>query len=284
MSLFSRSRLEVSHEKDNMIKHLNPYFRCNGTMGSFQTNGHAVSIQLMRKFVTSSKLQEFDNDKLDDAKRYDYTDILHVLESEVIDETSFESDFEILKSACRRAKFNTETVSELLDMCTKYCKFKNLKCISSFGRSALRIQVGNQVFACNQYRGSSPYSYVIARWHDKTGFSLRPAIIKQIYEVQATVGGEVKKYWIAEMDWFKDFELKKGKQEEIEKSKRKKYFYGKDSNITVWNTTFESGSRNKFIPIRCIKERFVYVKESKKFEDGVDSVVLSISLPFNSFL
>lgn len=56
-------------------------------MGSFQTNGHAVSIQLMRKFVTSSKLQEFDNDKLDDAKRYDYTDILHVLESEVIDET-----------------------------------------------------------------------------------------------------------------------------------------------------------------------------------------------------
>ncbi len=253
-------------------------------MGSFHTNGHSVSIQLMRKFVTSSKLQEFGDDQVESGKSFDYTDILRVLESQTINEDCFEKDLEVLKSASRRVNFENEIMQELNEMFTSYCKFANLKCISSIGRSALRVQIGNQIFACNQYRGSSPYSYVIARWQDEKGYSFRPAIINHIYEVQATVNEKVNRYWVAKLDWFKDFEINEGEEEVIKKSKRKKFFYGENANITVWDTQFERNSKNSFIPLRCIKERFVYVKDSLKFEDGRDTVVLSIRLPFNSFL
>eukprot|EP00111_Clytia_hemisphaerica_P012360 TCONS_00036306-protein len=154
----------------------------------------------------------------------------------------------------------------LLKFCSVSARFRDLKSKRFFGDFI-------RCFATNSYRGDSPYSYVLARWHEKSksgDIVFRPAIIKSLYQVLAWEDSQDKNFWVAEVGWFKEYE------------ERKKFYYGENSKTTIWKTTFEQN--HTFIPVRFIKNRFVYLKESIKFGKEPADVTICIEIPFNSFL
>ena len=168
--------------------------------------------------------------------------------------------------------FSTAEILKIANMFINYCKL-DIQSISPIGKIAQRIAIGNQTYSCNKYRGSSPYSYVICRWFSDENEEpiFRPAIIKTIYGIEATdEAGISKLYWIAELDWFKEHP--------------KKNHFGFNSHIKVWDSIYEPTNNSTFIPITFIKSRYVYQKELFDFGDYEDSVVLSINIPFQSFL
>ncbi|XP_066924647.1 uncharacterized protein [Clytia hemisphaerica] len=255
--------------------------RYNGILGSFQTNGHSIPLQIMRKFVTFSKMSCDDDvddvfvdgkENHDKTSKLDYKHALSILYTPKIDSSCFESNIEVLRSKASQVKLDNEVISEICQMFNEYCGIGITK-ISILAKSASRISIGKQVFAVNRYRGDSPYSYVLARWREKTksgDIAFRPAVIKNFYQVLAWEDSRDQKFWIAEVCWFEEYE------------KKKKNYYGENAKTTIWKTTYEKN--NCYVPVRFIKNRFVYLKENIKFGKEPANVTVCIELPFNSFL
>lgn len=232
----------------------------------------------MRKFVSMSKVENADDDdNLEQVTLADFnhTDAVRILEAEVIDESSFQQQFEVLRSKAHRVTFDSEDLHDLKRMFKSYCNMKGITKISPSGKSALVVAFGNQVYACNRYRGSSPYSYVIARWHSKENKKeFRPAVIQDLFEIEASGDHtKMKKFWVARLKWFKEVEPASDK-----------FHYGNNAHLTLWDTQYITPDKNTYIPVRFIKSRFVYRHEEMKLKEGRKTVTIAIELPFQSFL
>jgi len=133
------------------------------------------------------------------------------------------------------------------------------------------VAVGNQIYSTARYRGFSPYCYVLARWHTESNEVLfRPAVIQNLYEIQASDGKSSCRYWIGHLEWFREHE--------------EKHFFGYNSKTKVWSTLYEPIGKNTYIPLRFIKGRFLYNRETINFGRYSDDVTIAITLPFQSFL
>ena len=192
----------------------------------------------MRKFVCMSKIENADDDENPEESflpDFNHSDAVRILESEIIDENSFQQQFEVLRSKAHRVTFDSEDLQDLKRMFASYCNMKAITTVSPSGKNALVVAVGNQVYACNRYRGSSPYSYVIARWHsEENNKQFRPAVIQDLFEIEASGDDmKMKTFWVAHLKWFKELE-----------SASDKFHYGNDAHVTLWDT---HGTRQKHI-------------------------------------
>ncbi len=234
----------------------------------------------MRKFVCTVKLSDFDigDEGNSDDISIPYIDFMKLSDS-LVDPTvtieSFKIKVEKVLGACHRIGLVSPEPEFIMEMFTLYCKFTEVSDISVMILKATRVAIGKQVFAKHSYRGGSPYSYVIARWHcedDRVCF--RPAIVRDIFEVDAILAnGEHQTFWTAKLDWFREHKMR--------------LHYGEKSNITLWDTLFEPEGKNTYIPLRFVKERFVCIQKYMKFsadQKDADKVSLCIKVPAQSFL
>ena len=136
--------------------------------------------------------------------------------------------------------------------------------ISSLAESFYRLKIGRLVLAINSYRGSSAYSYVIARLNGED----RPAIIQSLLKVGVYDNDNIlTEIWIAEVSWYDHHQSK--------------HHFGINSRTEIWSTVIE---RRTFIPVRFILSRFVHFQEKIKIGSMVDTVKMIIPIPNKSLI
>ena len=181
---------------------------------------------------------------------------------------SFRCEFP--QALLRHNIFDKQVCDSLQRMFTSYCGIST-KRVCTTGKSVSRLKVGNSIVCVNRYRGGSPYSHVIAKWlnEDDNTFCLRPAIVKDIWEVKILAGSEFELHWVVHLDWYRY-------HENVD-------FYGYNSAMKIWSCLYEPHGLNSFIPARCIKGYFVSSKEEVKLPHN-DTVNIVIQLPMKSIL
>lgn len=244
-------------------------------MGLYQTNGHSISIQMMRKFVISAKLNAMGIKLTDEDQNHQKVDfnkvkeLYRLSESFHSDNSLFEMSLEQTMSPKRNAFFDKETLRDIRTMFSKCCNLQ-IDVISAIGKSTVRIKLANQILAVNKYRGDSSYSYVFARWSQEDGYEYRPAVIDNLFEVTIPDGNQSKHIWIAKVKWFRAHE--------------KQNFYGSNSRTKLWSTLFERDPEYPFIPVRFIRSRYLHSRREIQFDSYSDIVTVCITLPFHSML
>ena len=255
----------------NLYTKIHILFRFNGILGSYHTNNHSIPEQIMRKFVTCAKLNAFIDESANVSNKVEFNTIeqLHkCLQTNSIDFTCLSFLCEKGLGQTKTITFDEESVSQLIEMFHTYCNLPDVSRVSYVGKSNLRLQIGNQIVSTKGYKGSSPYSFVSARWRNKdNSFVFRPAVVVNLFEIKYINNDESTCcFWVAEVQWFREHE--------------KKNFYGFNSPTKIWCTTFERTACNRLIPARFIKNRIICCKEHVKFHQLTDLVNLVTDLPF----
>ena len=227
----------------------------------------------MRKFVTAAKLNRT-NSQTENGKSMEFSSSLLMvphLEKLTVSAECFTFPFELAFSCKKEGVFDEDCIQGILAMFHKYCNMGDITRVSVVSESFYRVKVGSLIIAVNTYRGSSPYSYVIARYnYNNESFEYRPAVISGLYRVKAFVGNRSEHYWIAKLGWYRHHDQKN--------------FFGVNAKIKIWCTTLESDLENAFIPMRFIRGRFICCKEDVTFDNFVDKVTVVIPVPTKSLL
>ena len=177
-------------------------------MGSFNTNSHSISIQMMRKFVSGCQLESLKEANVpQDKKKLDYGTIMALYEfsnRNCITPENIEFECETPMSVCRQValeSFDLDAIFDLFNYIYKERYLVKRVCISA--KMASRVRLCQLMLVADTYRGSnSPFSRVLARWVDQSdpeSIFYRPATIKRIYQVQFVfLNGlsEIKKYFL----------------------------------------------------------------------------------------
>ena len=258
--------------------------RYNGTLGRYHTSNHAISIQIMRQFVSCSKLfddrAEFTGlEELE--KDYQVTRRMVALNQKM---TICGEDLEF--PCCKKLSIQKKYIFTQEEFCEIESMFQKLYRskirLSQFATKLTRVEYLNQVIGISDYRGKdSPYSRVIARYpgDDLNDFGMmehRPAVILKLLEVlilRSENGNEIPfSHIIAECKWLKPC---------LHKNLR-----GINNSCKIWSTQYEPSS---YIPLTFVIQRYVSCKEEIEvpFISNIrsyDTVNVVIPLPSKSIV
>jgi len=261
--------------------------RCNGMLGSFHVNNHSISVQFMRKFVTSSQArssnfmnldhQAFLKIKVDDSIGRSNLMSFHKLkEAQVISGSFLESidiSEQILSISKKIGRLSNDDFKNLFDLFNALYQDEHLVRVSQYVTVITRVKFANEIFTCSEHRrGYDHGSCVMVKWlgieNDLTSRIIRPAVINAIYEIKLVFQSRELSIKVARISWFRNHP--------------KKNHYGLNSPTLIWNTTFDDVVT--FVPLKLIQQRFIYITKLIRFSPTeADNVNIVIPLPSKSF-
>ena len=128
--------------------------------------------------------------------------------------------------------------------------------VSLFVKKATRLQIANEIIkTCTYHESKSTNCYIFGRYlrenFDVSSIVIRPAIVENIYQVQAILLENNKEksvsHWICECKWLQYHPFND--------------LYGFNSPSKIWNTETERYSITSFLPAKLITGRFACCKE-----------------------
>ena len=259
--------------------------RFNGIVGNYHTNNTALSIQVMRKFVTGSQLRADENCSSNNNEEMEIEiKLLKIRQSERISGEDLEFSCEKMLSVVRKSTLSKDDMENISSLFQKLYGEAFVR-VSLFIKKLVRVKMMNEVISSYSYRGGkSPCSFVIARYpNENYNFdekSERPAMIVAMYEIQIVkhnIEGKESyaSHLIANLNWFKEHQSKN--------------FYGINSPTKIWSTEYEQYSERSFLPLKFIIRRCVCCKEEITLQrignlNCSDIVNVVIPLPSHSIL
>ena len=264
--------------------------RFNGILGKFKTNNHSISIQIMRRFVSSTQLLQnvpecllkFSKSESEINAFSSIYELVKIRNSTNVNPDLLQLTTEKPLSVLHQFALHSDDLFHLTSLFNKVYKNDVVKRVALMAKKAKRVSIGNEVFATKSYRGgNTSYCNGIARWPgNNDDIILRPMIIESLFLVQVIVikDGEEMRYfhWVAECLWLKNHEYVN--------------FFGINCPTKLWSTEFENYSEQSFIPLKYIHSRYVSCKELVDFTQPNSKLRLSdvvniiIPIPTKSIL
>ena len=256
--------------------------RFNGILGKYTLNNHAITTQLMRKFITDKQvLQELpdelqkkgstSNDVCNAASLRKLWSIRYL---EKVTGRDIEFACEIPCTVYHLETFSDSDRVEVERLFQQLYKDTKPR-LGPFVQRCKRLRLGNEIVAVETSR-STPYSLIIARWPDFAcqGIQYRPAVVIGLYQVRVLFGDDsTRMHFLAKVEWLKENE--------------NRHCFG--SNIEVWNTDYVRQPPFSFIPAKFISGRYVAIKQYIDVTGNsryplVDFVNIVITLPTRSVI
>ena len=255
--------------------------RFNGLLGKYTVNNHAISVQLMRKFIADKQLLQ----ELPDELKKDTTNVtscnadalrqLWILRHQQrVKGADLEFLCEFPCTVYFLQTFLKPECDEVELLYQKLYKNKDLR-LGPFVKRCKRLRLGNEIVAMETSR-STPYSMVLARWPDfeSQQIILRPAVITGLYQIKVLFEDDAKTHFLAKVKWLKE--------------NQHRHCFGFSSNLQVWNTDYISQPFS-FIPAKFIKGRCVTIKQDIDVTGNgnyplVDRVNIIMTLPTRSII
>lgn len=225
----------------NCIKDYGPVYsfwlfsfeRYNGLLGSFRTNQRSVEVQLMRKFITDTQIQDlsFSNELISESEM-DFlvpTSPVGTLSEAISEHNSqyleiamastqplspsftrywtFTSVYELggIKSTELLGKMETDYLCRCYNVMYPDSEYTSTS-ISCATHKYSHIKVGDIIYGSQGTR-TKRSSYILAQWCACGGTidtaTLRPAQVKHFFQHTVLVSGSLKTHIFAEVEWFK---------------------------------------------------------------------------------
>ena len=284
--LFVKKFAELLHlHLKNCSKEFGPVYgfwcfsfeRYNGILGSFCSNNHSLSVQLMKKFISGiyiessyknlgiGKLPTFSEMKLSsdheevNSKFYTIDRIRRNIKNESI--SVFKKCYDII-AAPKMDTLSNEEIDILKENIQQYIPLKQVHRVSKFIHTYDRIKFGRDVISSNTYkRGSSKDNSLFALRIELNGEKvIRPGIVKTIFEVRVAMTD--KPYEFKESVCISVYWLRKHPR---------RTYYGIYSPLQVWDVIYDNDGASMFLSVHAIfkkcciaKYKVVLTRESRR--------------------
>ena len=182
-------------------------------MGNYHTNNHSIEIQVMRKFVTSCNLLKsvYEKSTISQLGTYKSDSLLYKIRNvSNLNGSLLEFLCEKALSVVKRVTLCHEDMPHIKGLFNKLHSEDTIRRVSLFVKRATRLQIANEIVTtCTYQAGKSRNCSILGRYlgenFDVSSIIIRPAIVKNIYQVQVILSDNSKgtsvSHWICKYKW-----------------------------------------------------------------------------------
>lgn len=232
--------------------------RYNGTLGKYHTNNHSLTIQIMRKFVSGSQLNNEELPEHSGMLQETVQNMISLNDKDTILGIDLEFFCERIVSVAHKFVLPSVMLSDIQKL-FNVLYGQEIR-VSPFVKKFCRVDFCNNILATKKYRGTnSPYSQVIALYpgeaviNNISEMEKRPAIITELLQVMIVKHCDGKDVSVSHI--IADCKF-------LRQSQYKNHF-GVNNPVKLWCVELEESC---IIPIKFISGRFVCCKEEVQVE------------------
>ena len=249
--------------------------RYNGILGKFSTNNHSISLQLMRKFVNSIRIQS-------SYASFEVSNLPSLIEMNVVsDEDDMNGSMICLDQIRRKERVRTDNVTAICHEVMSIGKLEtlsfddvivltqrvqffmpdlNIANVSRFIHTYRRIRLGKEIISSIAFRsGTSADRFVNAFYitsSHEPQYSIRPGVVSKIFDITVTtinddLEHDLQTCTFAIIHWFEEHPYKD--------------YYGVNSRMKIWATGLEIENDTSYIPVNFIVGKCSATKAKAKF-------------------